>query len=217
MPVRFGRLEAATLAALVLFGVFSADLLFGGPITSADLAHSLWLRERMHPQLTQLLIFMTHWHGTEGILIMSALLGVLLFATGRARLVPWMLLTVQGGQLLNVLVKHMFQRARPQWENPILTLTTYSFPSGHAVASTVFWGFVCVVAWQWPASAPVRREVLGLAVLAVALACFSRVYLGAHFVSDVLAGVCQGIAWLCACLLLRRALTMRAGQQPESR
>ena len=214
---RFGRLEAATLAALVLFGIFSIDLLMGGPITSADRAHSVWLRERMQPQLTQLLLFVTHWHGTEGILGMSALLGVLLFATGRGRLVTWMLLTVQGGQLLNVLVKHMFERARPQWDNPILALTTYSFPSGHAVASTVFWGFACVVAWNWPASARVRALVLAVGVLMVALASFSRVYLGAHYASDVLAGICEGIAWLCACLLVRRALTMQAGGTPETR
>jgi len=213
----FGRLEAAASVALVFFALFSIDLLLGGPITSADLAQSVWLRERMQPQVTQLLIFVTHWHGTEGILAMSALLAVLLYATGRRRLIPWMLLTVQGGQALNVLVKQMFERARPQWDNPILTLTTYSFPSGHAVASTVFWGFVCVVAWHWPASAHVRREVLAIALLMVGLTSFSRVYLGAHFVSDVLAGICEGVAWLCACLLVRRALTMRAGDTPEAR
>ena len=213
--VRFGRLEAATLAALVLFALFTADLLLGGPFTTTDHANSIWLRQRMQPQLTQLLMFVTHWHSTIGILVMSALLGIVLFATGRKGLIPWLLLIVQGGQLLNLLVKQIFQRARPQWDSPLLTLTTYSFPSGHAVASTVFWGFVCVVAWNWPASAHVRRELVAIGILMVGLSCFSRVYLGAHYVSDVLAGICQGLAWLCACLIVRRALTMRERGGPK--
>lgn len=217
MAARSGRLEAATFAALALFALFTADLLLAGPITRADLSHSVWVRERMEPQVTQLLLFVTHWHGTVGILAMSALLGLLLFAGGRTALIPWLFLSVQGGQLLNVLVKHLVERARPQWDNPLLTLASYSFPSGHAAGSTVFWGFACVVAWNWPASAHVRREVLAFGVLMVALVSFSRVYLGVHFASDVLAGICEGIAWLCACLLLRRALTMRAGDPQSTR
>lgn len=207
---RFGRLEAGTVGALLLFAAFSADLLLQGPITGADLEHSVWMRERMQPQLTQLLLVVTHWHNTVGILVMSALLGVLLFITGRARLIPWLLLIVQGGQVLNALAKLAFQRARPQWDDPILTLSTYSFPSGHAVASTVFWGFVCIVAWEWPATRPMWRQLLAIAVLMVFLSCLSRVYLGAHYVSDVLAGVCEGLAWLGACLIVKRELTRRA-------
>src|SRR5947209_3293599 len=80
---------------------------------------------------------------------------------------------------------------------PLLTLTTYSFPSGHAAGSTVFWGFVCVVAWHWPARDPLRRAVAVIAPAMVALTCLSRVYLGAHYFSDVLAGICEGIAWVC--------------------
>jgi len=210
MAWRDRRLEAAIVAALLLFAVFAADLLLGGPITRSDPVHSLWLRAQMHPRVTQAMLLVTQWHGTTGILVMSALLGVGLAAAGRAWLVPWLLLTVQGGQLLNVAAKQVFQRARPVWDEPILTLTTYSFPSGHAVASTVFWGFVCVVAWNWPASPGVRRACATAAVVLVSLACFSRVYLGAHYLSDVLAGISEGIAWLCACVLARRALTMRS-------
>lgn len=211
MARRFGRLEASCLAALLLFAAFSTDLLLGGPLTQADLRNSLWVRGHMQPQLTQLLLFVTHWHGTVGILAMSGLLGVLLFVTGRGRDIPWMLLVVQGGQLVNVAVKSLFQRARPQWDEPLLTLTTFSFPSGHAVASTVFWGFAYVVAREWPVPAHVRRAILALCIVMVGLSCFSRVYLGAHFVSDVLAGVCEGAAWLLACLVVRKRLARGSG------
>lgn len=199
-----------------MFALFAADLVFGGPVTKADPANSLWLRSHLHPLLTQVLMFVTLWHGTPGILAMSALLAVVLFATHRSSMIPWLLLTVQGGQLLNMAAKAVFQRARPQWDEPLLTLTTYSFPSGHAVASTVLWGFVYVVARDWPAPAAARRAVLGVSILMVALASFSRVYLGAHYTSDVLAGICQGLAWLFACMIVRQALTMRSRRLQET-
>ena len=120
-----------------------------------------------------------------------------------------MLLTVQGGQVLNSLVKDVFHRARPHWDAPLVELSTYSFPSGHAAGSTVFWAFLCMLAWWWPARPAVKRTVAMFAVLMVVLTCVSRVYLGAHYLSDVLAGVCEGVAWASVCALLR-ARTMRA-------
>jgi undecaprenyl-diphosphatase len=163
----------------------------------------------MHPAATQLLFAITHMHSTTGLVVMSAALALALAFAGRARWIVWLVLTVQGGQLLNAGVKELFHRARPHWDTPLVELSTYSFPSGHAAGSTVFWGFVCVLAWNWPAPAPVKRAIAALAVLMVALTCLSRVYLGAHYLSDVLAGACEGVAWVSAWALLR-ARTMRA-------
>ena len=197
------------IGALALFGAFAADLLFEGPVTQADPAISAWLHSHMHPALTQVLFAVTHMHSPIGLSIMSALVAVLLVARKRIHEVPWLMLTVQGGQILNVGVKDVFQRARPHFDDPLVTLATYSFPSGHAAGSTVFWGFLCMLAWTWPARQGIRRALLVIAPLVVALTAFSRVYLGAHYFSDVLAGVCEGVAWVSLCALLR-ARTIRA-------
>jgi undecaprenyl-diphosphatase len=108
-----------------------------------------------------------------------------------------------------VLAKNIFQRPRPHFDEPLVTLASYSFPSGHAAGTTVFWGFVCVLAWSWPARAPIRRALGAIAPAMVVLTCASRVYLGAHWLTDVVAGVCEGVAWVCVCEALR-ARTMRA-------
>ena len=149
-------------------------------------------------------------HSTIGLSIMSAGITVLLLATHRARHIGWLLLTVQGGQLLNIGVKDLFQRARPHFDDPLVTLGSYSFPSGHAAGSTVFWSFVVMLAGWWPASVVTRRLLTGMGVAMVLLTSLSRVYLGAHYLSDVIAGMAEGLAWACACKLLHDARTMRA-------
>jgi undecaprenyl-diphosphatase len=201
---------AVTLfVALALFATFASDLVLRGPITSVDPAISTWLHAHMQPAATQVLFLFTHVHSTIGLSVVSALLAILLVVRKRVKWIPWLLLTVQGGQVLNVLVKDAFHRARPHFDDPVITLASYSFPSGHAAGSTVFWGFVCVLAWHWRARDAIRRALAVMAPLMVAFTCLSRVYLGAHYFSDVLAGVCEGIAWVCICELLR-ARTMHA-------
>ena len=199
----------AFAAAITLFAVIAADLLLHGPLTSADPAISSGFHANMHPALTSFLFFFTHLHSTIGLDAMSAGIALLLVSKRRAREIPWLLLTVQGGQLLNVLVKHAFQRPRPHFDHPLVTLASYSFPSGHAAGSTVFWGFACVLAWSWLARRSLRRVLAVIAPVMVVLTCLSRVYLGAHYLTDVVAGVCEGVAWVCVCAGLR-ARTMRA-------
>lgn len=210
------RPHIALALGLVLFALAVADLMLKGPLTTADPGISTWLHARMHPVLTQVLFAFTHLHSTIGLSIMSAVLAIYFIVRREPWWVVQLLLTVQGGQLLNAGMKEVFHRARPHWDDPLVTLTTASFPSGHAAGSTVFWGFVCVAAWALGAPAPVKRALVVIAPLMVAVTCFSRVYLGAHYLSDVLAGVGEGVAWVAACTLLQREMksTRLSGPTP---
>lgn len=102
--------------------------------------------------------------------------------------------------LLNVLMKYAFHRARPSFDDPLLVLTTYSFPSGHVAGATLFYGVVAAMlisrtaAWRW------RVMVVLAAITMVALVALTRVYLGVHYLSDVLAAFAEGVAWLALCL-----------------
>lgn len=197
------------LLALALFALLAGDLLLHGPVTALDPSIGAWLHAHMQPAVTQVLFVFTHVHSTIGLSIMSALVAAALILRKRANMILWLLLTVQGGQVLNVVVKDAFQRPRPHFDDPVVTLATYSFPSGHAAGATVFWGFLCVLAASWPVRQPIRRALFVIAPLMVLFTALSRMYLGAHYFSDVLAGICEGLAWVCVCDLLR-ARTMRA-------
>jgi membrane-associated phospholipid phosphatase len=82
----------------------------------------------------------------------------------------------------------------------LVQLTTFSFPSGHAVASTVFYGAICALVFTRVRSPVLRVLAAVLAVVMVLLVTFGRIYLGAHYLSDVIAGVAVGM--LCLALFL---------------
>ena len=138
----------------------------------------------------------------------SVLAIVLLWKRQRAQLLL-LILGVPGGALLNVIMKHLIHRDRPIFEDPIQTLNSYSFPSGHAMVSTVFFGaLAAIVIWQirdWRLCA----LAIAIAGLFVAMICFSRIYLGVHYLSDVIAGFLAGVVWLSACLFAVAALQRR--------
>jgi len=101
-------------------------------------------------------------------------------------------LAVGGAALLNVAAKHLFVRTRPELWISIAPETTYSFPSGHAMQSMAFVTALVVLGWRhrwiwWGAAAG------GLFVLLVGM---SRIYLGVHFPSDIMAGWSASLAWV---------------------
>ena len=120
-----------------------------------------------------------------------------------------LLFSVPGGMLLNVALKHVFQRARPVFEDPLVTLATYSFPSGHTMAATCFYGllasYLVIARPVWS----VRLGTVAACVVMVLLVAFSRVYLGAHYVSDVLAAMAESVAWLAVCITAISTLRRR--------
>ena len=98
---------------------------------------------------------------------------------------------------LNVALKHAFQRQRPVLENPLVTLTSYGFPSGHTMGAIVFYGLAALILAGMASRR--RIEIFVVAVFAVVAIGLSRIYLGAHYTSDVVGAFVAGAAWLAFC------------------
>jgi membrane-associated phospholipid phosphatase len=111
-----------------------------------------------------------------------------------------MVLAYGGAQVLSFSLKLAFRRDRPFFTDPLATLSTYSFPSGHATVSIAVYGALTLVLLR-RLRGPARVVCLAAAVLLVSLIGFSRMYLGVHFLSDVLAGYSVGLAWLALCVV----------------
>jgi membrane-associated phospholipid phosphatase len=203
---------AVFVLALLAFGILAADLRLHGPITSADAGVGLWLHQQSHPVLTDFMRGVSSLYDTPTLVAMVAVAAMYL---ARMELRDWLLplfVAVPGGMLLNAGVKHLFQRARPVLDGRVFDLASYAFPSGHTARATVWWGFLLIfwLAWQRD---PTRRAA-GWVIAAgmVLLAAFSRVYLGAHHLSDVLAAIAEGCAWLALCFgFVPRLQAMRRG------
>jgi undecaprenyl-diphosphatase len=203
MLARRGRgagLRWLALACVLLFALLAWQLLATGPLTRVDEAVTLWLAAHRRPALTQAMLLVSTLHETGVLLAATALLAAWFGWRHHPR---WalLLLVVPAAMLVNVGLKHVFQRLRPVLEQPLVHYSTYSFPSGHGAGSTVFYGALCVLVFAHTASPRKRALAVAGAVVMVLLVCFSRVYLGAHYLSDVAAAVCVGVAWLAAWLL----------------
>ena len=182
--------------------MLAADLLLHGPITAVDVSISTWFHDHGRPAFTAFMRAVSTLHSTAWVLALAAVAAAVLLWRREAAWALTLVPCVPGGMLLNAFIKSQFQRARPSFDHPLVTLATSSFPSGHTTAATVSWGFALV--WLFAHRSNRRERVLacGVAVAMVLLTALSRVYLGAHYVSDVLAAAAEGLAWLGLCFLL---------------
>ena len=103
----------------------------------------------------------------------------------------WLLWVVVGGMLLNLALKQIFAAPRPDLLPHLDLVRSYSFPSGHAAGNMIFFGALAMLG--------ARRSAYAVMGAAIALIGISRVWLGVHWPSDVLAGWIEGLGWLALC------------------
>jgi undecaprenyl-diphosphatase len=120
-----------------------------------------------------------------------------------------LLVSMVGGTVLGMALKHVFDRPRPDAVPALVDVSTLSFPSGHAMMSAVAYLTLAVILTRVTPSVLLRVYVVLVAVLMTLLVGLSRLYLGVHWPSDVLAGWCIGASWALSCWLVARWLQAR--------
>ena len=131
----------------------------------------------------------------------AASIGVALFLVSRREWlnVSLFALVMAGGGTLNVVLKHFFHRERPVLENPLVTLSSYGFPSGHTMGATLLYGLLALFAWKTVRNRTARLACLVSACFWILLIGLTRIYLGAHYLTDVLGALAAGLFWLVIC------------------
>jgi membrane-associated phospholipid phosphatase len=187
------------IAAGWWFADIAEDMSRNAATRALDDSIKAWFVVHGTPLLTKISRVVTFF-GSVGFLSSAAFLTGVVLAIRRSfyRLLA-LALAAGGGALLNIALKHLFHRQRPVLENPLVTLSSYGFPSGHTMGATVFYGVLALIVTYWMRSWS-RRVLTGwLAVLIIALIGASRIYLGAHYFTDVIGAVAVGLAWLAFC------------------
>lgn len=134
----------------------------------------------------------THLGGVAGVIIISGIITAVLFFRKKYRDIALLAVSVGGAALLNVVLKLIFERPRPDlWEQLVIE-TSFSFPSGHAMISSALAFSVIVIAWN----TRFRWYAVWLGALFTLAIGFSRLYLGVHYPTDVLAGWLVSGAWV---------------------
>jgi undecaprenyl-diphosphatase len=201
---------AGGLLAIVLSYGFAriADDVLGQETAALDSAAAAYVLRFSSPQmdvLARVLSFM----GSEAVIISSAVL-LVLFVWQRRWGAAGVLVLISGGvELLNNMLKALFHRTRPAPVLGFILSQQYSFPSGHAMVSSAFYVYVAYLCWGrvrglW------RFVLIAGLVLLVLMIGASRIYLQAHYLSDVIAGYLAGLVWADA-VLIGSQLVVRHG------
>ena len=191
---------SAFLIAGMLFLVIAWNVTDRTALVLLDARLASWLHARGTPPLNSFLLAVTHLNSTVAVCVYSALFGLLLARMREGYWILTLALAVPGGLVLNVVLKHAYERARPVFDQPLLELSTYSFPSGHTAGAVLFYGVLAAFLVSRFYDRRKRTACVSGAIVAVVLVAFSRLYLGAHYLTDVVAAVCSSTAWLVLCL-----------------
>jgi undecaprenyl-diphosphatase len=151
--------------------------------------------------------------GSTSVLVFITVAVILYLLINRnARAALFVFIAVAGGQVLSSLLKLGVDRPRPELVPHLAEVFTPSFPSGHAMLSAVTYLTLGALMARNTAGHAAKAYVLGVAIVATALVGASRVYLGVHWPSDVLAGWFAGAAWAMGCWLVAHWVLQRGGR-----
>jgi len=209
------------IAALLLLFAAIAWTVFEADSGALDRAAILTLRnmaDRMGPEWVQ--DSARNVTSLGSVIVVCILAGAYtgyLLLSGQRRSAILMLVSVIGGLVLNDLLKAIFDRPRPDLALPSVQVFTSSFPSGHAALSSVAYLSMGSLFARDTPNAIVKAYVMATAILLVFLIGMSRVYLGVHYPTDVLAGWCIGSAWALTCWLVAEEGERRPYQNDRQR
>jgi undecaprenyl-diphosphatase len=195
--LRLTLIAVAIVLVAVPFSYLLLEVLSHGPLTRIDQSAAVSLvRVAAHRPWLATTLKVISWLGKPLWLGIAVALGAAyVFWRGRHRLALYLAVTAIGGGLVDTAVKLLVNRPRPDAHAALVHALGKSFPSGHAMSSTVTYGALLLV--FLPALR--RRGKIAASVATVALLLLigiSRLMLGVHFISDVLAGYVLGLAWL---------------------
>ncbi|MBI2120089.1 MAG: phosphatase PAP2 family protein [Parcubacteria group bacterium] len=149
------------------------------------------------PLLTNIFLAFTFLGEAKFILPATVLLAIILFIKKEFGYFLLFLGTIFGGAVFLFLFKFLIHRPRPTLFEPLVVENSFSFPSGHALLAVAFYGLIAYLAAS-AARTRKTRSLLFILWLLLALGIgFSRLYLGVHYPTDVLAGYLAGFVWLC--------------------
>lgn len=161
------------------------------------------------PWLHQAMIDVTALGSTALLTIITTLVAGYLLAAKKPSLAAFTVGAVAGGATISTLLKLLYARTRPDVVEHLVGIDSASFPSGHAMNSAVTYLTLAVLLSRAEKSTTVRRYLISMAIVLTLLVGFSRLYLGVHWPTDVLAGWMIGASWAAACSLLAKRLQSR--------
>ena len=201
-------LVTGLLVAIAGTGVFVklASEVREGETQSFDEAVIRWMGAHHSPLLDAIAVEVTALGTGTVVLMIVVVAGLFLTLTQHKYSAILLIAATGGGLILNGVLKLGFNRPRPSVFIPSVETVSSSFPSGHAMSSAIVYGTVAYLAARLHRRRWARWLVMTFAFFVIALISASRMYLGVHYPSDVVAGVIIGLAWAGFCMATLEAI-----------
>ncbi|MEP6690249.1 MAG: phosphatase PAP2 family protein [Gemmatimonadaceae bacterium] len=187
-----------------LFSALLEEVLDKDVMVRWDTAADAWIHARTTPAGDRLFEIVTLL-GSPAVWALAVIVAVALWRRrDRTMLITWSA-ALMGGEIIQATLKATVRRQRPVFAATYLHGHTWSFPSGHSMGSVLCYA---TLAWllttRWPRAAEHRAMAWSAAAMIIIAVATSRVYLGVHFISDVVGGVLAGTAWVAVCITMAR-------------
>lgn len=193
-----------------MFGALAEDVIMKDSITIYDTGIGRWLLDHATEDSSEFFFAVTQLASLWVIGIGSLALSAWSLLRKQSPALMALATSVGGGVLVNLFLKNLFLRQRPDFPNAFYHESGFSFPSGHAMMSVLFYGMLVYLLinatknWKW-------RVSLGTgAFTLILLIGFSRMALGVHYLTDVLGGWSAGLTWLMTCIVVYEATTSQS-------
>ena len=196
--------------ALLLFG-FCAFFYSMEFFSTIDANVTLFFEQIRLPVATELFLFITDIGSIKYALPICIGIAIFFLVKRKWIDVVWLFLLFYSVRQVNYFLKELFLRERPSFD-AVYQATHYSFPSGHSMNSAAIYGFLCyLVITHLVKSNNQKMIVLTITIVLVTLIGISRIYLGVHFLTDVLAGWSAGFVWLMIFITIKNIFDKKSG------
>lgn len=206
-------LIAAT--ALFVFGWLAEEMLEGDTQQFDSFVRTA-VHQLATPGLTRLMQVFSFLGSVAAVTVMCVVAICVSLCFRRTRTAALLAITMLGVAVLDVALKHAFHRPRPVAFFGA-TPSSYSFPSGHAMGSLCFYGILAAILAGRARGRVAKFCVWIAALFLIGMIGLSRIYLGVHYPSDVIAGYCAATVWVGAVGFLNRSLRIEQREKPEGR
>lgn len=208
LHLTLGLVIAVTFAG---FATLAEEALVAGEMATFDVAFARALHNERSAAWQRAFSVVSSFGTREALATATAAVAVVLLLRQQTLLAFGWAAAQAGGGLLNRVLKEIFERTRPEFADPMLAASSWSFPSGHAMGTFIFCGVGSYVLLRGIRSWTTAAVVVTVSASWCVVMAFSRLYLGVHYASDVIAGLVAGVAWVAVCVSALEVLRRRAG------
>lgn len=204
--VFLGIAGSVSMLALILFLAITSRLdqtvWFGFDYVVNEYVHSF-----RSADLTPIVMLITNLGSIYAYLVLIPIIMFMLFVKGKSwKISLQSAIVLLSSFLLNLAIKWFIGRPRPFADHQLIEANFYSYPSGHAMSAVGFYGFLIYLVIKYFRGGWIRRLLIGLLLFLIMAIGMSRIYLGVHYPTDVLAGFIAGTFWLLVCIIVFRSV-----------